>query len=132
MILISFAVAPISLVCITVLMGSDNQKITTPKSKHQYSTFFSSFNSKKSHSWNWKEFCEYFQMAVWCTLIPSLSIFLLFLFIFFLKVLYFFSGSWKIKNRIISTELEPVLSQTEKSCIASYYKQLFTNIKIKS
>ena len=32
---------------------------------------------------------------------------------------------------MISAGLEPVLSHTEKSCIASYYRQFFTNIKIK-
>ena len=30
-----------------------------------------------------------------------------------------------LQNRLISTGLEPVLSHTEKSCIASYYKQFF-------
>ena len=28
-----------------------------------------------------------------------------------------------LQNRLISTGLEPVLSHTEKSCIASYYRQ---------
>ena len=36
-----------------------------------------------------------------------------------------------LQNRLISAGLEPVLSNTEKSCIASYYRQFFTNIKIK-
>ena len=36
-----------------------------------------------------------------------------------------------LQNRSISTGLEPVLSHTEKSCIASYYWQFSTNIKIK-
>ena len=34
-------------------------------------------------------------------------------------------------NRLLSTGLEPVLSHTEKSCIASNYIQFSTNIKIK-
>ena len=37
----------------------------------------------------------------------------------------------RLRNRLISTGLEPVLSHTEKSCIASYYTQFSTNIKIK-
>ena len=36
-----------------------------------------------------------------------------------------------LRNRMISAELEPVLSYTEKLCIASYYRQFFTNIKVK-
>ena len=36
------------------------------------------------------------------------------------------------RHRLISAGLEPVLGHTEKSCIASYYRQLSTNIKIKS
>ena len=36
-----------------------------------------------------------------------------------------------LRNRLLSTGLEPVLSQTEKSCIASNYRQFSTNIKIK-
>ena len=34
-------------------------------------------------------------------------------------------------NRLKSTGLNPVISNTKKSYIASYYKQFFTNIKIK-
>ena len=34
-------------------------------------------------------------------------------------------------NRLISAGLEVVLSHTEKLCIASYYRQFSTNIKIK-
>ena len=34
-------------------------------------------------------------------------------------------------NRLISVGLKQVLSHTEKSCIASYYRKFFTNIKIK-
>ena len=34
-----------------------------------------------------------------------------------------------LQNRLISTELEPVLSHTEKSCIVSYYIKFFMNIK---
>ena len=33
-------------------------------------------------------------------------------------------------NRLISAGLEPILSHTEKLCIALYYIQFFTNIKI--
>ena len=36
-----------------------------------------------------------------------------------------------LQNRLISAELEPVLSNTEKSCIASNYKQFSADIKIK-
>ena len=35
------------------------------------------------------------------------------------------------QNRFISAWLEPVFSQTEKSCIESYYRQFSTNIKLK-
>ena len=35
----------------------------------------------------------------------------------------------KYRNRLISAGLEPVLSQTEKSCITSCYRQFSTNIK---
>ena len=35
------------------------------------------------------------------------------------------------RNRLLSAGLEPVLNQTEKSCIASNYRQFSTNIKIK-
>ena len=34
-----------------------------------------------------------------------------------------------LQNRFISVKLEPVLSHTEKSCIALYYRQFSTNIK---
>ncbi len=37
--------------------------------------------------------------------------------------------SW-FRNRLIYAGLEPVLSFTSKSCIASYYRQFSTNIKI--
>ena len=38
-----------------------------------------------------------------------------------------------LRNRLISAGLESALSHTEKSCIASYYKQYSTNfIKIKN
>ena len=37
----------------------------------------------------------------------------------------------KIDKRLISARLEPVLSYTEKSCIALYYRQFSTNIKVK-
>ncbi len=37
-----------------------------------------------------------------------------------------------LSNQLISTGLEPVLSHTEKSYIASYYKQFPTHIKIKN
>ncbi len=36
-----------------------------------------------------------------------------------------------LQNLLLSTGLEPVLSQTEKLCIASNYRQSSTNIKIK-
>ena len=36
-----------------------------------------------------------------------------------------------LRNRLKSPGLEPVLSHTDKSYIASYYRQFFTNIKIK-
>ncbi len=36
-----------------------------------------------------------------------------------------------LRNRLLSAGLEPVLTQTEKLCIASDYKQYSTNIKIK-
>ena len=35
------------------------------------------------------------------------------------------------RNRLTIAGLEPVLNHTEKSCIATYYKQFSTNIKIK-
>ena len=35
-----------------------------------------------------------------------------------------------LRSRLLSAGLEPVLSQTEKSCIASNYRQFSTNIKI--
>ena len=52
-------------------------------------------------------------------------------------------GSWQpslllkfikvwIRNRLISDGLKPVLSHTEKLCIASYYRQFSTNIEIKN
>ena len=34
------------------------------------------------------------------------------------------------QNRLLSTGLEPVFSQTEKSCIASNYRQFYMNVKI--
>ncbi len=37
-----------------------------------------------------------------------------------------------LQNRLISARLESVLTNTEKLCIASYYRQVSTNIKIKS
>ena len=43
-------------------------------------------------------------------------------------ILYF--PVW-LRNRLLSAGLEPILSQTEKSCIASNYRQFSTNIKIK-
>ena len=36
-----------------------------------------------------------------------------------------------LRNRLISAELKPIISHTEKSCIASYYREFSTNIKIK-
>ncbi len=36
-----------------------------------------------------------------------------------------------LRNRILSTGVGPVLSQTKKSCIASNLRQFSTNIKIK-
>ena len=36
-----------------------------------------------------------------------------------------------LRNRLMSAGLEPVFSHTEKSCIALYYRQFFTNIKMK-
>ena len=36
-----------------------------------------------------------------------------------------------MRNWLISAGLEPVLSHTKKSCIASYYRYIATNIKIK-
>ena len=36
-----------------------------------------------------------------------------------------------LRNRLISIGLEPVLNHTEKSNIASYYRQFCMNIKIK-
>ncbi len=42
-----------------------------------------------------------------------------------------FSIPVRLRNRLLSTGLEPVLSQTEKSCIASNYRQFSTNVKIK-
>ena len=35
-----------------------------------------------------------------------------------------------LRNRLISAGLGPVLSHTDKSCIASYFRQFFTNIII--
>ena len=43
---------------------------------------------------------------------------------------YFFIPVW-LRNRLLSAGLEPVLSLTEKSCVASNYRQFSTNIKIK-
>ena len=45
------------------------------------------------------------------------------------KISYFFPVC--LSNRLISAGLEPVLSETEKSCISSNYRRFFTNIKIK-
>ena len=42
-----------------------------------------------------------------------------------------FLGKKWLSTRLISGGLELVLSHTEKSCIVSYYRQFFTNIKIK-
>ena len=36
-----------------------------------------------------------------------------------------------LQNQLISTGIEPVLSHNEKSCTTSYYKQFYTNIKLK-
>ena len=36
-----------------------------------------------------------------------------------------------LRSRLLSAGLEPVLSQTEKLCIESIYRQFSTNIKIK-
>ncbi len=36
-----------------------------------------------------------------------------------------------LRNLLLSTVLKPILSQTEKSCIASNHRQFCTNIKIK-
>ena len=36
------------------------------------------------------------------------------------------------RNRLMSTRWEPVLSYTEKACIASYYRKFSTDIKIKT
>ena len=36
-----------------------------------------------------------------------------------------------LRNRLISAGLEPVLSHTEKLCLALYYRQFSTNTKIK-
>ena len=44
---------------------------------------------------------------------------------------HIFPPVW-IRNRIISAGLEPILSQTEKLCLASYYKQFSMNIEIKN
>ena len=35
-----------------------------------------------------------------------------------------------LRNRLLYAKLEPVLSYFEKSCMASYYRQFSTNIKI--
>ena len=35
-----------------------------------------------------------------------------------------------LQNRLISAGLEPVLSHAEKSCIALYDRQFYTNVKI--
>ena len=35
------------------------------------------------------------------------------------------------RNRLITAGLEPVLNYTEKLCIASFYRQYSTNIKLK-
>ena len=37
-----------------------------------------------------------------------------------------------LRNRLILAESEPVLGQTEKSCLAQYYRQFSTNIKIRT
>ena len=42
----------------------------------------------------------------------------------------FFFPVW-LRNRLISARLKPVLSHTEKLCMASYYRQYSTSIKIK-
>ena len=41
-----------------------------------------------------------------------------------------FNPVW-LRNRLISSRLETVLSHTENSCIVSYYSQFYTNIKLK-
>ena len=35
-----------------------------------------------------------------------------------------------LQNRLISAGLDPVLRHTEKSCIASHYRQFFKNLDI--
>ena len=50
---------------------------------------------------------------------------------FFLTIYIKLFPVW-LRNRSLSAELEPVLSHTERSCIASYYKQFYINIKIKT
>ncbi len=47
---------------------------------------------------------------------------------FFFHFNIFSSMAW---NRLLSAGLEPVLSQTEKACTGSNYRQFSTNIKIK-
>ncbi len=46
-------------------------------------------------------------------------------------MLYQKSIQVRLQNQLIPAGLEPILSRTEKSWIALYYRQLSTNIKIK-
>ena len=50
--------------------------------------------------------------------------------IFILKVLKILNFPVWLRNRLISSGLEPELSPTKKSCMTSNYKQFSTNIRI--
>ena len=50
--------------------------------------------------------------------------------IFTVKVQQFKKNPKWLQNQLLSAGLEPVLGNTEKSCIAAYYREFSTNIKI--
>ena len=43
----------------------------------------------------------------------------------------YYYPAW-LRNRLIFARIEPFLCHTEKSCIVSYYRQFFRNVKEKS
>ena len=64
----------------------------------------------------------------------SFNIFLLSCYLLWLNYSWFLSYFFPVwlRNQLISSGLELVLSHTEKSCIMSYYFQFSTNIYIKT
>ena len=59
------------------------------------------------------------------------GIFSIILILFSLSGLSMLKFPVSLRNRLISTGLEMVLSHTKKSCMASYYRPFLTNVKIK-